>query len=190
MSNEDSFESEDDVCFSKPGQLVSVQPQNHESRTICHEPETYSGEGLEISEAERSAPTCQENGIDHSKPEENHYEFPAPSLNMEDVQENVGYVAEGPSILNRGGQTMTPLLQVNGEPAKEITLAPSAPATTLILSPSSRENHHPNEPLTDPKLPDSGEKAASCRLTANTKYILTAVGVGACALLMAWKFKH
>lgn len=192
MYNEDSIASEDDVCFSKPGQLVSVQPQNHECPTICPEPEPYSGnsERLEMSEAERSAQTCQENGIDHRKPEENHYESPAPSLNMEDVRENVGRVAEEPSILNLGGQTMTPFFQVSGEPAKEITPAPYAPATTLILSPSSRKNHHPNEPLTDPKLPDSGEKAASCRLTANTKYILTAVGVCACALLMAWKFKH
>nr|QGS83881.1 MAVS [Bostrychus sinensis] len=109
--------------------------------------------------------------------------FP-PSLDMEDVRENIVHVAEQPSILNQ--EVQSPLLQVNGEPAKEVTPVLPTSTTTLISDPSSNDNHQLNEPPTNPYLPDSGEKTN--RL--NTKYILTAAGVGACALLIAWRFKH
>lgn len=134
---------------------------------------------------------------------------PAPSLDMEDVRENVGHVAEEPSLLNLDVQTpllqingepdnesttasvisdtpsltnaKTPIMQVNGEPAKEITPVLSK------LAPATNDNHPPNDPNVDQKLLDSGNPTTNRR---NTRYILTAAGVGACALLIAWRFKH
>ncbi|XP_061699745.1 mitochondrial antiviral-signaling protein [Syngnathoides biaculeatus] len=38
--------------------------------------------------------------------------------------------------------------------------------------------------------PEPDEPAPRGALAANAKYVATAVGVGACALLVAWKFKH
>lgn len=143
-------------------------------------------------------------------------ESPAPSLDMEDVRENVGHVAEEPSILNLEVQTpllqdneMTtatvisdatspenvahqeektlnqevqlPIIQINGEPTKEITPVPPEPA------PATNDNNQPNDPLVDQKLPDLGSGTTN-RL--NRRHILTAAGVGACALLIAWRFKH
>lgn len=134
---------------------------------------------------------------------------PAPSLDMEDVRENVGHVAEEPSLLNLDVQTpllqingeptnetatatgisdaasitnfQTPIVQVNGEPPKEITPVPPK------LAPATNDNHPPNDPNVDQKLPDSGNSATS---RPNARYILTAAGVGACALLIAWRLKH
>ncbi|XP_040917256.1 mitochondrial antiviral-signaling protein [Toxotes jaculatrix] len=179
------------LCLSKPGQLISIQPQNHDSPTIpAHNlpEEPYSGnsERLEISDAEpvSSGLSCQENGIAHNEPEENHYESPCQSLEMQVVRVNVVQVSEEPSILNLDGQISAPQAQIiNGEAAREIT--PSS-----LITPSG-ESKHPSEPAPGLKtLPDSEEKTTSRTLPANSKYILTAAGVGAFALLMAWKFKN
>ncbi|XP_049918095.1 polycystic kidney disease protein 1-like 3 [Epinephelus moara] len=150
-----------------------------------------------------SAPPCQETGItlNHNEPEENHYESPRNSLGMQSVQEHVGHVSEEPSILNLDGQNLTPQVPaVGSEAAKEMTSAPplsnTAADTVPSVNTSCSENHHPSEPTpTDlsaeqKTLQDSEEKMACRTLTPNTKYILIAAGVGACALLMAWRFKH
>uniref|UniRef100_UPI0037E95930 mitochondrial antiviral-signaling protein isoform X2 n=1 Tax=Semicossyphus pulcher TaxID=241346 RepID=UPI0037E95930 len=215
--------------LSKPGVLISVHPQNHESPTMrAPSPpvEPYSGnsERLEMSNAAPdavtstctlecsavssttvntvSAPPCQENGIanNHSEPEENHYESPSHSLLTQEVLENVVHVSGEPSILNLAGQHSTPQAQtVNGEAAKEIKPVPPAssdPADIISsVETTSIETYRPSEPAPDDVSPEvktqqeSEEKTASQMLPANTKYIVAA-GVGVCALLMAWKFKH
>ncbi|KAM7403663.1 hypothetical protein PAMA_004211 [Pampus argenteus] len=213
---------ESSMCLSKPGQLISVQPQNYANPTIpVSSPpvEPYSGnsERLEFSVSaapdtvtSAHVPACssvssntvntvsgmpyEENGItlERNTPEENHYDSPCQSLGMQDVQVNVIHVAEEPSILNLEGQSSTP--QVNCEAPKEITSAPPATTTDTIssLNSSSYENYHPSAPVPAEKktLQDSEAKMSPCTLPANTKYILTAAGVGACALLIAWRFKN
>lgn len=199
------------LCLSKPAELISIQPQNHDSPSLPDpgspvEPYSGNSERLEISSAAvtsarvsacsaassttvttASALPCQENGIalNYNEPEENHYESPCQSLEMQEVRVNVVQISEEPSILNLDGQSSAPQAQmVNGA---EITSAPPL---------SSSENYNPSEPAPadiSPELktlPDSEEKTSSRTLTTNTKYILTAAGVGACALLMAWKFKN
>ncbi len=216
---EASLCEDDNLCLSKPGHLISIHPQSHGSPTIpspSSPVEPYSGdsERLEISEADvtsahvpacsavssatvntASALPCQENGIavSHNQPEENHYESPPLSLDIQEVRVNVLHVSEEPSILNLDGQSSTPQAQiVNGEPTKEITSAPplssnAADTVSSVKGPSS-ENYHPSEPAPADNSPE--RVTASHTLPANTKYILTAAGVGACALLMAWKFKN
>ncbi|XP_056249017.1 mitochondrial antiviral-signaling protein [Seriola aureovittata] len=195
------------MCLSKPGQLVSIQPQNHDSPTIpAHNPpaEPYSGNSqrLEMSDAAPDAvnaahvPACQENGIGlgHNQPEENHYESPCESF---EVRENVVHVSGEPSILNLDGQILAPRAQIiNGGAAREIT--PPAPSsntaadTVSSLNTPSGESYPPAEPAPAPELktlPDSEEKTFSYSFPTNAKYIMTAAGMGAFALLMAWKLK-
>ncbi|XP_051237705.1 mitochondrial antiviral-signaling protein [Dicentrarchus labrax] len=206
------------VCLSKPGVLISIQPQNDSSSTIpapSSPVAPYSGNSdrLEMSEdavtsthvpacsaviseavITDTALPCQENGIalNHNEPEENHYESPCPSLDMQEVRVNVVQISEEPSILNLEGQNSGAQAQsINGEAAKEITSAPplstdGADTVSSVNTPSS-ENCHPSEPA---PADITEEKTPSRVLPANTKYILTAAGVGACALLMAWKFKN
>ncbi len=208
------------VCLSKPGQLVSIRPQSHGSPTISAPSSPvapYSGgsERLEISDAApdthvaacsavssttvntNTALPCQENGIalNHNEPEENQYESPCQSLEMQDVRVNVVQISEEPSILDLDGQSSTPQAQVNGEAAKEFTSAPPQSSnladTVLSVSNPPSENFHPSLPAAELKTrQDLEEKNFSRTLPTNTKYILTAAGVGACALLMAWKFKN
>ncbi|XP_029317161.1 mitochondrial antiviral-signaling protein [Cottoperca gobio] len=142
-----------------------------------------------------SALPCQENGIAviHGEPEENFYNSPTQSLETQEVLENVVHVSEEPSILNLDGQSATPQI-MNGEAAKEIVSAPPLSTNTvdtvLSVNTPSSENYPPSEPAPadispEPKtLPDSEKKPT------NMKYILTAAGVCACALLMAWRFKN
>lgn len=211
------------LCLSKPGDLISVQPQNHGSPTNPApgspvEPYSGTSERLEISSAAvtsayvpacsivssasvntTSALPCQENGIGlkPNEPEENHYESPGQSLETQEIRVNVVQVSEEPSILNLDGQSSTPEAQmINGEPAKEIVSEPPLSASASNAVPSvntpSSENYHPFKAApASPELKTlKEEKTSSCMLTTNTKYILTAVGVGTCALLMAWKFKN
>lgn len=219
-----SLHDETSVCLSKPGQLVSIQPQNHSNPTILAPSSSvapYSGnsERLEFSESapdtvvsahvpacsavisntvnSASALPCEENGIDYNEPEENHYESPCLSLDVQDVQVNVVHVAEEPSILNLDGQISAP--QVNGEAAREITSAPPTSITADTVSSlnnPSGVNYHPSAPVPADTAPeqktpqDSEERTAPHTPPSNTKYILTAAGVGACALLIAWRFKN
>ncbi|XP_074517154.1 uncharacterized protein LOC141783651 [Sebastes fasciatus] len=216
-----SLWADSSMCLSKPGQLISILPQNHDSPTIpapSTPAQPYSGnsERLEMSDAATDAVTsahlpacsavsstaattasalpCQENGfaLNHNEPEENNYESPCQSLERQEVLMHEVHVSEEPSILDLDGQNSIPRAQiVNGEAAKELTSAPPLSTNTVetVLSVNTpfSENHHPSEPApadTSPEL-DSEKKMAT-----NTKYILTAAGMGACALLMAWKFKH
>lgn len=222
-----SLSDDNTMCLSKPGHLISIQPQNHGSPSDPAPSSPvgpYSGnsERLEISSAAVtsthvpacsavssttvntvSALPCQENGIalNHNEPEENHYESPCQSLEMQEVRVNVVQVSEEMSILNLDGQSSPPQAQsINGEAAKEITSAPPPPTiaadTVSSVNTPASENYHPSEPAPadfSPELKtlqDSEEKTSSPTLSNNTKYILTAAGVGACALLMAWKFKN
>ncbi|XP_070698168.1 mitochondrial antiviral-signaling protein [Pempheris klunzingeri] len=213
---------DDSLCLSKPGQLISIEQQNHSLPTLPAPSSPFSGnsERLEISEAAANTvtsahvPACSavssttvetvtvlENGIalNHNEPEENHYESPGQSLDMQDVRVHVGQISEQPSILNLDGQSSAPRAQIiHGEAAKEITCAPSpstnAAGSVLSVNTPSSESHPPSEPApadvsTELKTVQDSE-TPSCALANNTKYILTAVGVGACALLMAWKFKN
>lgn len=202
----------DTSLFEEPGMLVSVQPENRQGPTH-DEPgspaEPYSGnsERLEMSSmnacaannSSQAAPAspCLENGVPtHNEPEENHYESPGPSL---DVQEDVLQVFEEPSVLNLDGQQEASQPQLtNGKPVTEVASVLPQPTTTETVSsetPPSQENHHRSEAAAEiqPQLqiPQAAEQGASNHiLSSNTKYIVTAAGVGACALLMAWKFKH
>ncbi|KAF3845146.1 hypothetical protein F7725_008309 [Dissostichus mawsoni] len=202
------------VCLSKPGPLLSIHPQQDAIPAIPEQREPvqpYSGnsERLEISDATPEAVTssllptcfvtvntalpCQENGIapNHSEPEENHYESPCESLDMQ-VLENVVHISEEPSILDLDGQSSIPRAQImNGNAAKEITPAPPVSTNTgdtvLSVNTPSGENCLPSEPTPadispEPKTPE--------KKSNNTKYILTAAGVGVCALVMAWRFKN
>lgn len=206
------------VLLSKPGQLISLQPQIHSSPTVSAPNLPYSGnsERLEMSSAAVSTDVpacsavrsttvntasglpCQENGIapNHNEPEENHYESPCQSLDTQEVRVNVGQISEEPSILNLDGQSSAPQAQsVNGEAAKKVTSAPPQPTsaadTVSGLNTHSRENHLPSGPAnisSELKTLQDSDKTSS--RTLPTKYILTAAGVGACALLVAWKFKN
>lgn len=208
------------VSLSKPGQLISMQPLNRSSPATTSPVEPYSGNSdrLQMSDSAQdtavsasdfasSAETTVftlENGchekdfpLKNNQPEENHYESPCQSLGTQEVLENVVHVAEEPSVPNLDGQSLGPQI-VNGEAAKEIIFSP--PTTTgdavSSLNCPSGENCHRSEPtqsdttaeMTTPQ--DPKEKIALRTQTHTTKYILTAAGVGACALLMAWKFKN
>lgn len=90
------------------------------------------------------------------------------------------------NVAHKEGKTLNqevqpPIIQINGEPTKEVTPVPPEPA------PANNDNNQPNDPLVDQKLPDLGSGTTN-RL--NRRHILTAAGVGACALLIAWRFKH
>lgn len=213
-SGMDSSLFDNTLCVSKPGVLLSIQPQSPTHNAPGSPAEPYSGnsERLEFSSVSActavnptaSALPCQENGItpNHNEPEENHYESLYPS---QEVQENVVQICEEPSILNLDGQSAAPQPQItNGTTAKEITsvlplptsAADTASSTTSPSTSSTTQNHHPSEPALADVLPElktlqaAEQKASTHTLSTNTKYIMTAAGVGACALLMAWKFKH
>lgn len=208
---------DDTLCLSKPGELLSTQPQNHSSPTIFppsspEQPYSGNSERLEMSEAAPDAPACfvtsstittstldttsalpcQENGIplNHNGPEENQYDTPGQSLDMQEVRVNVVQISEEPSILNLDGQSSAAQI-VNSEAAHSAPPPPTpSPPTNAADTVSSVNTDNPSEPAPELKTRwDSGD-TSSRTLPANTKYILTAAGVGACALLMAWKFKN
>lgn len=201
-----SVNDELSICMSKPGQLISIQPQNHDNPAVPahNQPvEPYSGNSqrLEISEAASDAvtsapvPACQENGVApaHNEPEENHYESVCESS---EVRVNVGHVSEEPSILNLDVQVPAPQAQiVNGEAAREISQREAAADTLSGSNTASGESCCPSEPATAAITPQrktlpEEEKKKLASHTLTSKYIMTAAGVGAFALLMAWKFKN
>ncbi|XP_012711164.2 mitochondrial antiviral-signaling protein [Fundulus heteroclitus] len=143
-------------CMSKPGQLISIQPDNRASPAVPSfssplQPYSGNSERLEISEAASdaesnlpactalspkaedaaSAPPCQENGIaaDHSEPEENHYESPNQSF---EVRENVVHVTGLPSLLNLDGQVLVPQLQIISEEPANGSFSASAASFTAV----------------------------------------------------------
>lgn len=209
----------DSSLFDKPGALVSVQPEDRDGPThnapgSPAEPYSGNSERLAISSVPAcaaaavettqatSASPCLENGVTtHNEPEENHYESPGPSL---DVREDVVQVFQEPSVLNLDGQQEAPQPQLtNGKPVTEVASALPLSTTAETVSsatPASQENHRQSEATAaggaaevQPQLkmlPAAEQEASSRILSSNTKYIVTAAGVGACALLMAWKFKH
>ncbi|KAK5615730.1 hypothetical protein CRENBAI_022768 [Crenichthys baileyi] len=178
----DSFhEDRDDntVCLSKPGQLISIQPDHAsppvQASNFPLQPYSGNSERLEISEAASDAetllPACtavgpegenatsaqqrQENGIapDHSEPEENHYESPNQSF---EVMENVVHVAEVPSILNLDGQAPVPQLQIaSGEPAKG-SFAAVLPSIRAADDTVSSLNSHRSESFNPPEPEGAG----------------------------------
>lgn len=197
--------------FDKPGHLVSIQPENQDDATLDapgSPAEPYSGnsERLEMSSMSAysikttqatSALPCLENGVTtNNEPEENHYESPGPSL---DIREEVVQVFEEPSVLNLDCQQEMPQPQLtNGKPVTDVASALSPPITIKTVfseTPPSQETLHQSEATAEVppqmKILQAAEQEASSHiLSSSTKYILTAAGVGACALLMAWKFKH
>ncbi|RVE56848.1 hypothetical protein OJAV_G00210400 [Oryzias javanicus] len=196
----------DDVCLSKPGQLVSIQPQGSPGPAVLPEcPEDpYSGgsDRLEISEAApddvapsqtpacSSAvsstaggsvvdPPCQENGIalDHHEPDESHYESLSPSMG---VLENTVHVSQEPSIPNLNGPP--PQMKETG---KGVTSA----ADEAI---SASDNSDPPKAKVSPELhPQQKAEPPQAPIPQTTPggYALAAAGVCACALLVAWKLK-
>lgn len=198
-------------------QPQSRDSPTHEAPGSPDEPYSGDSERLEISsmsacttvettatEATASAAACEDSSsvaVAHNEPEENHYESPVPSL---DVREDMIHVCEEPSVLNLDGQQEAPQPHMtNGKAVTEVASAPPPPKasaeTVSCETPSSLENHHMSEataaaaadvvpPL---KTVQAAEQEASTPiLSTNTKYIVTAAGVGVCALLMAWKFKN
>ncbi|KAK7904129.1 hypothetical protein WMY93_016736 [Mugilogobius chulae] len=191
------------IAFST---LISDPSLSNEAECICEStaPNPEEEEDSEDAPIEITVPAAATISEATSHPNvDDTSESPAPSLDMNDIRENIVHVAEDPSILNQAqlplhhigdgesnielkavpfGNTNveqeadktnveTPLIQVNGEPAQEPN---STPSINDIQKPI------------DLKQPDSGEKTRSL----NSRYILTAAGVGACALLIAWRFKH
>lgn len=187
---------DDDVCLSKPGQLVSIQPQTQASPDIpapglAAQPYSGNSDRLEISEAASDAVSsvsstvetvtplpCQETGVvnlNHNEPEENQYESPCQSF--ETQEEPVIHVSGEPSIPN---------LDVNGETTKEIFSAPplfnNAAANSVSSSnTASKEGEEPTD-SSAPWTPDTR--------SAYTKLVLVGAGVGVCAMLLAWRFKQ
>uniref|UniRef100_A0A667Z0C9 Mitochondrial antiviral-signaling protein n=1 Tax=Myripristis murdjan TaxID=586833 RepID=A0A667Z0C9_9TELE len=177
---------DDDVCLSKPGQLLSVAPNLHSPTILApnSQQQPYSGNSdrLEISEPQLP---CQENGVaaeplHHNEPEENHYESVCQSsLGEQEVLVNVVQVAEEPSIQNQDGQIFRPSAQIlNGQ-------ATTKPGSAPPPGGPSGDNCH----LAASALHESEVKTSPTSMSDNTKYYLTAAGVGVCALMMAWKFK-
>lgn len=184
-------DDENDVCLSKPGQLLSMQQNlNRPPVPASNLPEVpYSGDSarLQISEP---PPPRQENGVvaeslQHNEPEENHYESVCQS-SLGEQEVLVMHVAEEPSIQNQDGQTFRPPAQIlNGKATTEPDSAPlpNTADTVSSLNAASGENCH---------LSGSAPHDAEVKMSptsASAKYYLTAAGVGVCALLMAWKFK-
>ncbi|XP_029349744.1 mitochondrial antiviral-signaling protein [Echeneis naucrates] len=178
------------VCVSDPSQLISYDTHDNPTIPVCDPLEPYSGDSqrLEVSDDVTSAHVpavsgqpCQENGIElnHNKPEENHYESPSQSF--------VVHVSEEPSLLNLDSQVSAPQAEtLNGEAARE--MAPPAPSSTV---PRLNTPSEPRPADITPKLKtqlESEDKAVCHTRPTSTKYIMTAAGVGAIALLMAWKF--
>lgn len=208
-----------DLCLSWPDDLMSVQPQPPDGPKLPTPNlplEPYSGNTtrLEISSvAENRAQDlgccvtsttvttasmlpCQENGIfvSHNEPEENHYESANESLQMQEILENLLQICEEPSILNLDGHDPTPQSQiVNGEAAKDLISGASAVAETVTATPAS-DSYQPSEPApvesSPPALQDAEKKTSSGFLTSHTKYFVTAAGVGACVMLLVWKFRN
>lgn len=163
------------LFLSKPGELLSVQPFNHGGSTI-HVPNSplvapYSGDScrLEMSKSRAdalSARPCQENGdtLNHSEPEENHYESPCGSVVV-----NEGHIAEEPSMQNLEGQSSPwPAQNANGDAGKAVESAPLSSAAAVTA------------PKQDPKLKRS--------LSTKAAYISMAAGVATCAVLVGWRF--
>lgn len=203
-------------CLSKPQQLISVQPQNVGSPNIPEvNPvvELYSGnsERLEISNGAPdtvasacaladvtstigdtlSGVPCQDYGValNHNEPQKNHYE--CQTLEIEEVCEHVMHVSQEVSILNLEGQTSAAQAQMFNSETSALTITTAD--TTSTLKAHTRENYHPPDPAqsnTSSQLPDPGEKETSHILTKSTRYILTAAGVAAFALLVAWKLRN
>uniref|UniRef100_A0A3P8W002 Pollen-specific leucine-rich repeat extensin-like protein 1 n=1 Tax=Cynoglossus semilaevis TaxID=244447 RepID=A0A3P8W002_CYNSE len=188
--------------LSKPEVLISVQLQNHDSPSISAQTpseEPYSGDSrrLELSTSISgshavslthvpvcstvsfatvntvSELTCQENSTGHDleEPEENHYESPPDSLETEEVLVNVLQTSEEPSILNMDLPTQI----INGKAAE--AMAPSSPSSNTTSSSCSTAD-------------GSEEDKRIRKFSTHTKYIVTAAGVGAIAVLMAWKFRN
>lgn len=208
-------DSENTLCLSQPGELISVQPQLSPSPPLPTSPvEPYSGNTtrLEMSSvAEDLAPTaggsavassmlpCQENGIvvNHNQPEENHYDSPSESLDVQEIRENLLRICEEPSILNQDGHDSTGRGQLaHHEAAAAEMICGAAAGAEPANAPPESGSKQPPEPAPvespPPALQDSEKKktTSSSLLTSNTKYFVTAAGVGACALLLAWKFKN
>lgn len=208
----DTSLSDTTLCLSKPAALISFQPQNNGGPVLPApdspvEPYSGNSDRLEMSSvavtsdhastcAATSSATantastlvCQENGVlNHNEPEENQYES-----ETQEVLVNVVQISQEPSILNLDGQSSAPQAQmVNGEPlstsAADTVSNVNAPLTEIHLLRESAPAESSPQLKT---LQHSEKKTSSDVLTTNTKYILTAAGVGACALLMAWKFKN
>ncbi|XP_075963311.1 mitochondrial antiviral-signaling protein isoform X2 [Anarhichas minor] len=180
--------------YSGDSERLEISDAAPDAVTAAQPPACSAVSSITVSTA--SALPCQENGIalSHSEPEENHYESPCRGLERHQVLTHVVHVSEEPSILDLDGQSPTQAHIVNGEAAKEIASAPPLPTNTvdpvLSVNTPSSEECHPSEPAPAAELKDSEKKTASCTQPANTKYILTAAGVGACALLLAWRFRN
>lgn len=171
--------------------------------------EPYSGNTTRLemsSAAEDLAPTdggsavtssllpCQENGIvlNHNQPEENHYESPSESLDEQEIRENPLRICEEPSILNQDGHDSTGRGQLAHHEAAAEMVCGAAAGAEPANAPPGRGSKQPPEPAPvespPPALQDSEKKKTAS--SSHTKYFVTAAGVGACALLLAWKFKN
>uniref|UniRef100_A0A1A8J3M0 Mitochondrial antiviral-signaling protein n=2 Tax=Nothobranchius kuhntae TaxID=321403 RepID=A0A1A8J3M0_NOTKU len=200
----ESCDDDDDenVCLSKPGQLFSVHP---ESQAIAPVPassspaQLFSGnsERLEISESTSDtvspAPPCHNNSVapNHNEPEENHYESPNQSF---EVVESMMQYAEMPSVPNLNGQPTQSLRPANRERSDESSS--EAPGFTSSANYLANEGYNPSAHAPASFSPDLKSQQKSEKNTGTsvnqsntTKYILGAAGVGACVLLMLWRFR-
>lgn len=132
--------------------------------------------------------------MNHNQPEENHYDSPSESLEMPEIRENLLRICEEPSILNLDGHDSTPRGQLTREEAAAEGISGAAAEAKPANTPPVSESKQPPRPApverSLPPLQDSEKKTSSRFLTSRNKYFVTAAGVGACALLLAWKFKN
>ncbi|XP_028294761.1 mitochondrial antiviral-signaling protein isoform X2 [Gouania willdenowi] len=208
------------VCLSKPTELVSIHPPIHPhpySNNAAPAPSTpllpFSGNisSLEISDCVKPACStvspsgvdtdqtrpCQENGVApaHNDPDENSDESWCESLENPEVLTHVIQVSEDAPIFNLDVQTSAAHTQIfNGDVTKEAPPSSTDAADEPAVNSKTAVSYQACDSAPElQKTQDSEEKSIPVTTVArstNTKYVLTAVGVGACALLMAWRFKN
>ncbi|XP_053700856.1 cell surface glycoprotein 1-like [Synchiropus splendidus] len=148
--------------------------------------------GPVLSETRSPSPPCQENGLAIDKPEEipeDSWSQGEPSLQ----EEQSGVVEASEPEETRDEALSQPEEEHEQEPAEEppLPLSQKTPAVSVNGKTSSGAAAESGESVpSEPLLTPAQRKTPPRKLSANTKYILTAAGVGACALLVAWRFKH
>ncbi|XP_034051488.1 mitochondrial antiviral-signaling protein isoform X2 [Thalassophryne amazonica] len=207
------------VCLSKPGQLISVQPQDHTSPTIAlsgAQVEPYSGNSdrLEISNADSDpgtaihVPACS---VGNPTPLSGIYVLPCQdndtaveTLRYNEPEENhYESLCQSSLDLEDVRENVLHVVEepsvlnldgrasrLQGEMAKETTSAPPS-ATAVNLTSPCNAKCPPSEPVPADCKPElKNLQETEETMSSNSKlYFLTAVGVGIGALLLVWKWK-
>lgn len=226
-------DDEDEVCFSKPGVLLSVQPgttQHSTLRAIGAGPAepSFSGNNisLQISEPEQEGSGARPHGPEGSleaPPQGNHCVPDAlasfAEREAQEVLEHIGHVMGEPSIQNLAGNAQGILgneVQASQEGQwdeksqkcqPEIVVQSPSPSSPSPPPPPPAEcgddggeahpqilNGKPAAALAHEQAPKQEPSQSTVgfvvSLVPRTNYIMTAVGMAACAVFVAWKRKN